>query len=189
MDELSRLRRAKEGDTAAFGELLAQYQDRIFNLCRYLLGNRQDAEDAAQDAFVKAFRGLKRFEPAASFSTWLYRIAVNTCHDYRRRFFLRSLLHAPDGESVLEGLPSPAPCPETAYAARESLEALRAALTALPVKLRLVIILKELEGLPYEDMAAVLEVSVGTVKSRLFRAREELKKKMRSQGTKQGPER
>ncbi len=93
------LERFREGDASAFEEIVRAHQDRIYNLCRYMLGNARDAEDAAQDAFIKAFRNLKDFEPAPSFSAWLYRIAVNTCIDYRRKtLFLSFFRVSPEGK-------------------------------------------------------------------------------------------
>jgi RNA polymerase sigma-70 factor (ECF subfamily) len=165
----------KNGDTASFGPLMHKYQDRIYNLCRYMLEDRDDAYDAAQDTFLKAFQGLKTFSPASTFYTWLYRIAVNTCLDHKRKFSFRSLFFSSDNENHPDAFPSHAPSPETTYASRQSMQALQAALNRLSKKLRTVIVLKELEGLSYEEMAEILDVSVGTVKSRISRAREELK--------------
>jgi RNA polymerase sigma-70 factor (ECF subfamily) len=92
MDDLDIIEDFKKGNALAFEALLLKYQDRIYNLCRYLLENPHDADDAAQDSFVKAFQGLKRFTPTASFYTWLYRIAVNTCLDQRRKASSRTLV-------------------------------------------------------------------------------------------------
>lgn len=168
----------KSGNRAAFGELVRKYQDRICNLCRHMLADPDEADDAAQDTFVKAFQGLKGFSPNSTFYTWLYRIAVNTCLDYQRKFSLRTLFFPPGKEEHLNIIPSAAPSPEAACADRQSMHALGVALHRLSKKLRTVIVLKELEGLSYEEIAEVLDVSVGTVKSRISRAREELKKYM-----------
>ena len=81
----------RKGDAVVFGEVVLEYQNRIYNLCRYLLGNTHDAEDAAQDTFLKAYRNLKDYTPSASLYTWLYRIAVNSCLDHQRRSYFRSL--------------------------------------------------------------------------------------------------
>jgi len=179
MNEDNRLLTAfQSGNSAAFGALARKYQDRIYNLCRHMLVDPDNAHDAAQDAFVKAFQGLKDFTPNSTFYTWLYRIAVNTCLDYQRKFSLRSFFFPTGNEEHLNIFPSPMPSPEAAYADRQSMEALAVAMQRLSGKLRAIIILKELEGLSYEEIAAILDVSVGTVKSRISRARVELKKYM-----------
>jgi RNA polymerase sigma-70 factor (ECF subfamily) len=172
------LKAFKSGNRAAFGELVRKYQDRICNLCRHMLADPDDADDAAQDTFVKAFQGAKGFTPTSTFYTWLYRIAVNTCLDYQRKYSLRSLFFPPGKEEHLDIIPSAAPSPETACADKQSIHALSVALLRLSKKLRTVIVLKELEGLSYEEIAEVLDVSVGTIKSRISRAREDLKNYM-----------
>jgi RNA polymerase sigma-70 factor (ECF subfamily) len=184
-DELSLIDRFKNGEKAAFEELVLKYQDRVYNLCRHMLGNTADAEDAAQDTFIKAHQKLKDFKPEASLYTWLYRIAVNTCLDYKKRPFFESLFRKSDEgeEYILEPL-SDEPTPEKLYESKQLGLALRKSLGKLSIKLRTAIILKEIEGLSYEEIAEVLNVSVGTVKSRISRAREELKalmKKFREQ--------
>lgn len=184
-DELSIIDRFKEGEESAFEELVLKYQDRIYNLCRHMLGNTADAEDAAQDTFIKAHQKLKDFKPEASLYTWLYRIAVNTCLDYKKRPFFESLFRKSDeGEEYITEAVSKEPTPEKLYESKQLGLALRKSLGKLSLKLRTAIILKEIEGLSYEEIAEVLDVSIGTVKSRLSRAREELKalmKKFREQ--------
>lgn len=180
-EDLEFLERFKTGDESAFEEFLFRYQDRIYTLCRYMLGDAHDAEDAAQDVFIKAHRGLKDFSPGASgLYTWLYRIAVNTCIDYRRRPFFASLWKDADEGGELQYEPaSEAPSPEKLYEAGEISSALSSALRRLSPKLRSVIVLKEVEGLSYEEIAGVLDLSLGTVKSRISRAREELRTLMK----------
>lgn len=186
MHEQDIIARIKDGETNLFENLFNRYQDRIYNLCRYMLDNPQDAEDAAQDTFIKAYQGLRNYTSTSNFYTWLYRIAVNTCLDHKRRFSLLSGLFSSDNEanSSIDAFPSSLPSPESAYVTRQSMQSLRGAMSRLSKKLRLVIILKELEGLSYEEIAEVLDVSVGTVKSRISRAREELQKNMKKYGTK-----
>ncbi|WP_460594061.1 RNA polymerase sigma factor [Geomonas sp. Red276] len=179
MDDQRIIALINDGDTRHFQNLFNRYQDRIYNLCRYMLENPQDAEDAAQDTFIKAFQGLKSYTPTSNFYTWLYRIAVNTCLDYKRKFSIYSLFFSTDNEDLIHNFPSPSPSPETSYATRQSMQTLQSALNLLSKKLRVIIILKELERLSYEEIAEVLDVSVGTVKSRISRAREELQKKMK----------
>ncbi len=175
-DDIQRIERCKSGDRAAFEELVRHYQDRIFSLCRYMLKNRHDAEDAAQDTFIKAYQNLRNFTPRASFYTWLYRIAVNTCLDRQKKPFFESLFKwSAHGEEATIELRSNKPSPEKIFETHQLADALHIALSRLSTKLRTVIILREIDGLTYEEIAEVLEVSVGTVKSRISRAKEEMK--------------
>jgi RNA polymerase sigma-70 factor (ECF subfamily) len=176
-DDVELIRKFKKGDILAFDQLVLKYQDKIYGLCRYMLGNAHDAEDAAQDTFIKAYRNLNHFRPDASFYTWLYRIAANTCLDYKKRPFFESIFKSSDeDEDFFQEPVSDEPSPEKMYEDKQLGLVLRKGLGKLSSKLRVVIILKEIEGLSYEEIAEVLEVSVGTVKSRISRAREELKK-------------
>lgn len=166
----------KRGDKSAFETIILEYQDRIYNLCLYMLGNKHDAEDAAQDTFIKAHKGLNNFKPNAALYTWLYRIAMNTCIDYKRRPFFESIFRRSDtGEEMVIDLPSASPSPEKDYESRQIQVALHGALMKLSPKLRTVIVLKEVEGLSYDEMANTLDISIGTIKSRISRARDELK--------------
>ena len=176
-DDLNLINRFKDGDASAFDEIIFKYQDKIYNLCRHILGNSHDAEDAAQDVFLKAYQNLNKFKPDSSLYTWLYRIAVNTCIDYRRKPLFESLLKtSKEGDVFAVDRPADSPSPERLYESKQISNAIQLALGRLSKKLRTVIVLKEIEGLSYEEMAEVLDVSIGTVKSRISRAREELKK-------------
>jgi RNA polymerase sigma-70 factor (ECF subfamily) len=163
--------RFKKGDPSAFEALVHKYQDRVYNVCRYMLQDPQNAQDAAQDVFLKAYRGLKDFRPGSSLYTWIYRITVTTCLDYRRKS-RRELLR---NEPLTETLPSDQPLSESLYASKEMTQALQFALQKLPEKLRASIVLREIEDLSYEEIAEVLHTSAGTVKSRISRARERLR--------------
>ncbi|OGW40319.1 MAG: hypothetical protein A2010_15815 [Nitrospirae bacterium GWD2_57_9] len=163
------------GDQTSFEEIVSRNQDRVYNLCRRILGNGHDAEDAAQDVFVKAYQNLHHFQPNAALYTWLYRIAVNTCIDYRRRPLFESLFRRnSEGEEVMIDAVSDQPSPERLYESAQNERLLQQGLAAISPKLRAAIVLREVEGLSYEEIADVLEVSLGTVKSRISRAREEL---------------
>jgi len=145
-----------------------------------MLGNAQDAEDAAQDTFIKAYRNLRNFRPDSSLYTWLYRIAVNTCLDYKKRPFFASIYRGACGDDeVMNELPSDDPSPERLYESKQTCHVLRMSLKQLSEKFRTVLILKEIEGLSYEEIAEVLDISIGTVKSRISRAREELKQQLK----------
>jgi RNA polymerase sigma-70 factor, ECF subfamily len=156
----------------AFKSIVEKYQDRIFNLCVYMLRDREDARDAAQDVFLKAFRSLGEFKQEASLYTWLYRICVNTCLDYKKKSRPESL----EDESFVEDMPSTSPSPEQQYQSKEIGQAIQKALQKLPTDLRATIVLKEIEELSYEEIAKTLGISMGTVKSRISRAREELRR-------------
>lgn len=169
--------RFKDGDISGFEAIVLAYQDRIYNLCRYVLGNSRDAEDAAQEVFIKAYKNMKQFEPAASFSSWLYRIAVNTCIDYKRKPSMESIFRtSAEGTELISEARSDLPSPESACESKETGDAIQKSLNLISKKLRTVIVLKEVEGLSYEEIAGVLEISVGTVKSRISRARDELRR-------------
>jgi len=140
-----------------------------------MLQDPQDAQDAAQDSFLKAYRGLSRFSPESSLYTWLYRIAVNTCLDYRRKSRRMRL----KSEPLTEGLPSYEQSPHQLFESRQATESIQAALQKLPEKLRAAILLREMEGLTYAEMAEVLQTSVGTIRSRISRARAQLRHLLR----------
>ncbi len=178
-DDLNSIKRFQDGDVSAFGDIVLKYQDRIYNLCRYMLRNANDAEDAAQDVFLKAYQALPKFRPEASLYTWLYRIATNTCIDYRKKPLFESLFgDSNEGERLVYDRVSDAPSPEKLYESKQIGQALQESLGKLSPKLRAIIILKENEDLSYEEIADTLEISMGTVKSRIARAREELQKLM-----------
>lgn len=164
------LRRAREGDTAAFGELVELHQSRIYAVCLRILADPDDARDAAQDAFVTAFRKLAQFRGDAAFTTWLHRIAVNACYDELRRAKRRPMLHAlaaTDDDRAPE--PGP-PAPDHADEIAGTVDVTRA-LAEIPDDFRIALVLADVEDLPYEEIARVLEVPVGTVKSRVHRGR------------------
>jgi RNA polymerase sigma-70 factor (ECF subfamily) len=161
----------KKGDPSAFEALVRKYQDRVYNLCRYMLQDPQNAQDAAQDAFLKAYRRLKDFRPDSSLYTWIYRITITTCLDYRRKLRREAFRSEP----LTEDLPSAEPLPEQAYESGEIPQSIQRALQKLPEKLRAAIVLREIEELSYEEIAEVLHTSPGTVKSRISRAREQLR--------------
>ena len=177
--DLQIIDRFKGGDQSAFEELLLKYQDRIYNLCRHMLSNTHEAEDAAQDTFLKAYQKLTDFKPEASLYTWLYRIAVNTCLDYKKRPFFESLFKKTEGDEFSDETASDWPSPEKLYESKQIGLALHNSIRKLPSKLRTAIVLKEIEGLSYEEIADILEISIGTVKSRISRARDELKKSLK----------
>jgi len=166
----------KQDSEKAFRRILDKYQDRIFNLCVYMLRSREDAQEAAQDAFIKAYRGLKDFTPRASLYTWLYRISINTCIDYTRKYRVSFV----DDEDAIVEIASPEPSPEALSQSREVTAIVQKALESLTPDFRAIIVLREMEELSYDEIAEVLQVSIGTVKSRISRAREELRQHLRN---------
>ncbi|HEY8450423.1 MAG TPA: sigma-70 family RNA polymerase sigma factor [Bacillota bacterium] len=176
------VQRARAGDFEAFGELVARYEKKVYNLGLRYTGDPQEAEDLAQETFVRVFRALHRFRGEARFSTWLYRVATNVCLDALRRRRLRPepVLDRPlatdEGELERE-LVSPEPEPATQLEAAERSALIRREIAAVREPYRSVLILRDLQDLSYEEVAAILGVSIGTVKSRLHRARELLRQR------------
>lgn len=165
------------GRSAAFGELVSRYQDRLYNTVYRLLDNAEDAQDAVQEAFINAYQSLHSFKGDSLFFTWLYRIAVNTAISFKRkhRAFLR-VQTGPEGSSVIEPAdPHEANQPGHSLEQAEEERKLHQALARLSPEHRAVLIMKDMEGQKYEDMAEILGVPIGTIRSRLHRARLELR--------------
>lgn len=173
------LARVAAGDTAAFEILVRRHQDRLIGVCHRLLGDREEARDAAQEVFLKAFRKAGSYRPRGKVYTWLYRIAVNHClNRLRRRKVVRFLSLGALGGADDEAAPppdrtdpaDPAPDPEAALEARRRWAATRRAIDRLPESQRAVLVLAKFEGLAYREIAQALGITVGAVESRLFRA-------------------
>ena len=175
MDERELVRRARSGDAESFGALVELYRDRIVRLVRGLVPER-DAEDVAQDAFVKAFRKLPEFDGRSRFFTWIYRIATNTAMDWRKRERYRRHADLPTGPEGDDASPADDPGPGVAAQRRELAAAIDKAIAALPEHYHTIVVLREVQGLSYEEIAETLAISKGTVESRLFRARERLRR-------------
>lgn len=178
--------RARDGDRAAFDELVKRHEDRVYNMALRMLGNPDDALDLAQEVFLSAYRALKGFESKSLFSTWIYRVTVNRCRDeLRRRSTVKHTRPRPlaaDADDPPMDPPSRAASPAEAAIARESEALVAAAVAALPEEAREALVLRDVEGLAYEEIAEVLEVPVGTVRSRLHRARCLLRDRLRGAG-------
>ncbi len=174
------------GDVAAFERLVALYQDRIYSYIRRLCGDAVEAEDLAQEVFVKAFGSIRRFRGTASFRTWIYRIATNLCVDALRRRRRSESQAVPLDEPTDTGegafsrdLPDAGRGPEELVEAQELQQHLAQALGSLSDKLRTVVVLFDIQGLSYEEIAQVMGCPMGTVKSRLFNARMQLRERLR----------
>ncbi len=168
------LARAKQGDVSAFEDLIREHQRYAYNIAYRMLGHEEDAKDVTQDAFIKAYRSIGRFNGRAKFSTWLYQIVINTCRDHFRRS--HPTLSMTDEKNRVMAIadedPSYAPLEQVE---REELRReLRECLSRLDPKYREVIILREIQEMSYDDIAKVLDVPVGTVRSRISRGREHL---------------
>ena len=166
-----------QGRTAAFGELVRRYQDRLYNTVYRLVDNAEDAQDVVQDAFLNAYQSLGSFKGDSQFFTWLYRIAVNTAISLKRKQRLAVTSRAVrTGTGDLEPLDaSEVSRPEHALEKAEQERRIQNALNRLSVEHRTVLLLKDIEGQKYETMAEILQVPIGTVRSRLHRARLELR--------------
>lgn len=169
------LPRLQSGDGRAFEEMVRLYQHRIFGVALRMLGNGAEAEEVAQEVFIRAHRGLAGFRGESKLSTWLYAIASRLCLDRlgagERRLARRD-------EAALGRLPQGGDDPSTDLERSELDAALRRAIEELPEERRIVVVLRDLEGLAYEDIAAALGLQPGTVRSRLHRARMDLKAKL-----------
>lgn len=181
----SLVRAAQQGDRAAFRALYEQYEERVFRTALRLLGRRPEAEDLTQEVFVTAYRKLDTFDHRSSFATWLYRTTVNACYDAMRKKKRRSGSEgempdrAPDA-SLLQAARSDSPADQAQQ--RELRQQVDTALQTLSPKLRTTFVLREIEGLSYQDIAQAMDCAEGTVASRLARAREQLADLLRKAG-------
>lgn len=185
------LDRCRLGESDAFASLVALHERMVFNLAARLLGDPEEARDVAQDVFLQVHKTLHRFEGRSRLKTWIYRIVVNQCHNRRRlwrrrrrdRFVRLEDLRPRDQARLV----SEEDGPDRELARQERTERLQEALLALPFSHRAVLLLREVEGLPCDEIARTLRVPSGTVKSRLARAREALRRKLLETGGKGAP--
>lgn len=178
-EEMQIVKRAQDGDQDAFQELVERYQRKVYSICYGMLKNKQDSLDVSQEVFIKVYRYLDNFNRNSSFYTWLYRITVNKCIDYIRKQNRRSEVDYDDTiqrNTEVEGDDNIMPStlglqPDRVYGRKELREKMLEALDTLTEKHRTILILREVEGLSYDEMADVLDISKGTVMSRLYHAR------------------
>ena len=168
------LKKAQQGDADAFEQLVAPYEQKIYALCLRLLAHREDAQDAAQETMLRLYRALVSYRGEAQLGTFIYRVTANTCMDALRRRNVRACesLEALDDVGVVPVDDSPGP-EETLLRAEEN-ERLSRAIDALSDEMRLPLVLREIQALSYEEVAQTLGLEMGTVKSRIHRAREKL---------------
>lgn len=184
VDEL--VRAAAAGDADAFAQLVGQYESRVYSLTLRMCGNPEDAADAAQEAFLSAWRGLPSFRGEAGFSTWLYRLAANASIDLLRRTRRQRLDLPLDEEALGAAFQSADPGPQEAAERTELRRAVDQALAQLGDNHRQVLVLRELQQLSYEEIARTLGLDLGTVKSRISRARGALRRLLQKSGNLSG---
>jgi RNA polymerase sigma-70 factor (ECF subfamily) len=182
--DLSLVQLAQRGDSGAFDALVRRYQHKVVKLVMRYVRDAAEAEDIAQEAFIKAYRALPRFRGDSAFYTWLYRIAINTAKNTlaaRGRSPIEYDLDGPDGEESheMQARMKDTATPEALALTEEIRNTVTAAIDRLPEDLRTAIQLRELEGLSYEEIAARMQCPVGTVRSRIFRAREAIDARLR----------
>lgn len=176
--------RAQRGDKQAFGLLVSKYQRKLARLLSRLIRDPAEVEDVAQEAFIKAYRALPSFRGESAFYTWLYRIGINTAKNYLvsqgRRAPTTTEFDSEEAETFEDGDQlRDINTPERMLQSKQIGETVNSAMEALPEELRTAIVLREIEGLSYEEIASIMECPIGTVRSRIFRAREAIADKLR----------
>ena len=180
LDDLSLVHACKKGAVNAFEQLVKRYDARLFRIAQHITHNPEDAEEAVQEAFLKAFRNLSSFQEKSQFSTWIFRITVNESlmklrkQRYAKQVSIDSDAHAPEA-IMADEIADWAPNPEQLYGTSELRSILRSQLQELPPSLRVTFVLRDIEGLSTEEAAEVLAVTVDAVKARLWRARIKLR--------------
>ena len=180
------IRKLRDRDERAFREMVEEFGDRVYNLTYRMLGNREEAEDLAQEVFITVFKSIEAFRGDSKFSTWLYRITANHCknrikylvrrHDRGKTELDEGMTGGEDGPVL--GAPRPSPRPDLQLEGAEMEQVLQHAIAELDEEQRILVILRDVEDLSYEEICAITELPEGTVKSRLHRARMALRKKL-----------
>jgi RNA polymerase sigma-70 factor (ECF subfamily) len=184
MDALinKRIKEVLKGDQNAFAEIVELYQDKLYRICYRMLGNKHEAEDIAQEAFVRAFINIHTFDTNRKFSTWLYRIGTNLCIDRIRKkkpdYYLDAEVAGTEGLNMYSQIASKEELPEQEVLKMEMQDRVQYEISRLPDKYRAVIVLKYMEDLPLQEISDILEMPLGTVKTRIHRGREALRKQL-----------
>jgi len=167
-DDFSLIKRFIEGDESAFKSLILRHKEKVRNIIYLNLNSSEAADDVAQDVFITVYKNLKNFRFESQFTTWLYRITINKCKDHLRKVKIRSIFSPiKDSEEELGYLPN--------HENSDIANIVQEAISRLPDKLRIPLVLKDMEGLSYQEIAESVQCEIGTVKSRIFRAREGLR--------------
>lgn len=187
-EDLLLVRQAQQGDVVAFGELVTRHRAKIYAMIRSLIHHETDAWDLSQEVFIRAWQAIGRFESKAKFSTWLYRIAHNLVYDFSRKRkiqvegeFNDELLNRERIDSSASTAPSVGEQPDDSLSRQELRKRIKEAMEKLSIEHRSVVLLKDIQGLSYKEIADVMETSIGTVMSRLFYARQKLQTLLRDE--------
>jgi RNA polymerase sigma-70 factor (ECF subfamily) len=180
------VRAVQTGDMAAFDQLVLKHKDRLFNMVYWFLGDYQEANDCAQEIFIKVFTSIKKFRLESSFSTWLYRIAINTCKNRLKSSAYRwkkRTVPLENPESSQKGnfsyeIQNNVPSPANELEKKEKIMRIQKAVNSLPQEQNRIIVLRDIQGLSYQEISDITGLNLGTVKSRLARARMELRNKL-----------
>jgi len=173
---------ARKGDQRAFAEIVELYKDKIFHLAYRMLSNRHEAEDVVQDTFLRVYKNLDRYDENQKFSTWIYRIGTNLCIDRLRKrkptYSLDAEMNDQEGVDGYSILPSDDRTPESELLLSETQQLIRQAIESLPAKYKTVMVLRYLQDLSLQEISDVLDMPVTTIKTRVHRGREYLRKKL-----------
>ncbi len=179
-----RIKQVIKGDQNAFAEIVEIYKDKVFQLCYRMLGNRHEAEDIAQEAFIRAYTNIQSFNQDLKFSTWLYRIATNLSIDRIRKkkpdYYLDAEVSGTDGLTMYSNVAADEALPEEELERLELHETIQGEILKLPEKYRTVIVLKYIDELPLKEISKILDLPIGTVKTRIHRGREALRNQLRN---------
>jgi RNA polymerase sigma-70 factor (ECF subfamily) len=178
LDDSQLIEKLQQGSEEAFMEMFEQYKGRIFNVVYRILGEPSDCEDVVQEVFLKAYRNIGSFNHQSALYTWLYRIGVNAAVDYKKKYKRPGVVSLYRQDGTMHDFTSDMEGPDADPQRREMAALLKEALDQLSEKHRTILILREFEGLSYEEISEVLDCSKGTVESRLFRARGRLREKL-----------
>ena len=180
------LKRVQKGDLKAFEKIVELYQDKVYGIVYHMLKNKEEAEDIAQEVFIKVYQNMNQFQGKSSFYTWIYRITVNLCFDTlkkdRKMIYLDEKRKTENGEIMVE-IPSEEKCQEELYEERELQQKIRKCIDKLEPNQKLMIVLRDIQELSYEEISNVTNQKMGTVKSQINRARLKLKDLLEKDGT------
>jgi RNA polymerase sigma-70 factor (ECF subfamily) len=179
----NRIKQVLKGDQNAYEEIIEIYKDKVYQLSYRMLGNRHEAEDIAQEAFIRAYVNIHRYNINLKFSTWLYRIATNLCIDRIRKkkpdYYLDAEIAGTEGLTMYSQIPDKTPLPDEDVESLELQDTIQREISKLPDKYRSVIVLKYIEELSLNEISDILDLPLGTVKTRIHRGREALRKQLR----------